>query len=68
LNGTCASGNCNMTFSPDTFFGGNAVIEQKRANWELVGSEAFDVYDEGLDGTFGSVDDKVFLRPGLFNP
>jgi hypothetical protein len=68
LGVTCASGNCNMTTSADTFFGGSAVQEQRRANWEFVGSGAFEIVDEGLDGVIGSIDDKVFLRPGLFNP
>jgi hypothetical protein len=69
FNATCTSGSCNMNFSFETFFGGNAVSEGRRANWEFVGPGAFDVYDEGLDGSLGlPADNKVFLRPGLFNP
>jgi hypothetical protein len=73
FNATCVSGNCNITTSADTFFAGNVVQEQSRANWEFIGLSsslgAFEVYDEGLDGNFAaSADNKVFLRAGLFNP
>jgi len=70
LTANCVSGNCNMNFSADSLLGGpNSVPEQSRANWEFVSPGGFDVYEEGLDGSFGNdADNKVFLRPGLFNP
>jgi hypothetical protein len=73
FNSTCVNGNCSVVTSADAFFGGNAVVEGGRANWEFVGLSAslhaFDIYDEGLDGNFSATaDNQVFLRAGLFDP
>lgn len=73
FNSTCVGGNCSVTTSADAAIGPGAVLEGKRANWEFVGlgasQQAFEVYEEGLDGNFNAAaDNKVFLRPGLFNP
>ena len=63
---TSVGSTCAATTSIDAVFGGSAIVEQKRAIWQLDQVELLDGGADGVASTQG--DDTVFAVSGLFFP
>jgi hypothetical protein len=57
---------CSLTTTLDGIFGNGAVVEQKRATWEITNVNVFDGGADGVASTDG--DNRLFAEPGLFFP
>jgi WD40-like Beta Propeller Repeat len=64
---TTTGSNCALNTTIDSLLGGSAIIEQKRANWELTGPvQLFDGGPDGVASTAGG--NTLFAQGGLFFP
>ncbi len=68
---TAVGATCSLTSSVDAVLGGNtAITEQKRAIWQLTGSDSdVRLFDGGADGVAQTTgDNTLFMAAGLFFP